>query len=169
MQEIIENSSKQNRKRARIQERVSQLSNNVSRLELQGNSLGLTKTCFEEPVMTEVSFANTKVKATNVFVIDTIAFIANTNAFMTNASAFAANTIELIIFAIVRVTESMVKRIDTLVSTTMAYFSEMETIVFVLDTTFSFTEKTVGEAPAEVSSHSSNFYMLSCAASILWR
>jgi hypothetical protein len=56
----------------------------------------------------------------------------------------------------VNITESIVKEINTIVSMTMAHFSGMETIISVLDTTFSFTEKTAGEAPAAVSTHSTN-------------
>jgi hypothetical protein len=37
-----------------------------SRLELQSSSAGLTKSCFEEPVMTDVLIANTNAFVANI-------------------------------------------------------------------------------------------------------
>jgi hypothetical protein len=62
---------------------------------------------------------------TKVFIANIIVFMTNTIVFMTNTIMFETNTI---------------------ISTTMPSFPEMETIVFVSDTTFSFTEKTVDKA-----------------------
>ena len=66
----------------------------------------MAKLCFEEPVMTEVSFANAKVNATNtnVSVIDIIVFVTNTNAFVMNVNAFMTNANAFVIFAIVSTT-----------------------------------------------------------------
>jgi hypothetical protein len=61
-----------------------------------------------------------------------------------------------VIFTRVNVTESIVKRIGTIVLTTRTQFSGMEIIISTLDTTFFFTEKTAGEAPAAVFTHSTN-------------
>jgi hypothetical protein len=69
---------------------------------------------------------------------------------------FVAFTEVFAIFTLVNITESMVKRINLIVLTTRTQFAGMEIIISVLDITFSLMEKTAGEAPTAVLTHSTN-------------
>jgi hypothetical protein len=70
--------------------------------------------------------------------------MTNTIVIVPFTRVFVAFTVVFVIVTLVNITESMVKRIDTIILTTKTQFSGMEIIISILDTTFSFTEKTVG-------------------------
>ena len=132
----------------------------------------MAKLCFEEPVMTEVSFANAKANMTETmipvidiivivtneiaFMANEIAFEANETAFVTNETSFVANETSFVTNEASFMTNEIAFDLFAIVSKTMTRFPGTETIVSVLDTTFSIREKTVGGAPAAVSNHSTN-------------
>jgi drug/metabolite transporter superfamily protein YnfA len=87
---------------------------------------------------------------TSIFMTNTTVFATFTGVFASFTRVFVAFTDVFVIFTLVNITESNVKRIDTIVLTTRIRFPGMQTLISVLDTTFSLMEKTTDKALSAV-------------------